>query len=122
MTPLTLEHAPAQAGATDEVVPAQTAATPESVPPLAGDWTIYRAAELHVSLKAMVAEGTERFDLSGVGEFDSSGVQLLLAPRRRLADGGRRAAFVEAPDTVRDVLRAYALESILDAPAQEPGE
>ena len=122
MTPLTLDDAPAQAGATDERVPAQPAATPEREPPLAGDWTIYRAAELHASLKAMVAEGTERFDLSGVGEFDSSGVQLLLATRRSLANGGRRAAFVEAPDTVRGVLRAYALESILDAPALEGGE
>lgn len=122
MTTLTLDNAPAPAVATDDVVPAIPAAASGSAARLAGDWTIYRAAELHASLKAMVAGGAECFDLSGVGEFDSSGVQLLLATRRSVADAGRRAAFVEAPGAVRDVLRAYALESILDAPAQEPGE
>jgi len=94
----------------------------EATHALAGDWTIYRAAEIHASLKAMVADGTDRFDLSDVGEFDSSGVQLLLATRRSLAHAGRRAEFVNAPDTVLDMLRAYALERVLGEQAQEQGE
>jgi ABC-type transporter Mla MlaB component len=78
---------------------------------LAGDWTIYRAAELHALLRERIDGGAERLDLSGIGEFDSSGLQLLLAARRSAAAAGR------APEPVRALCATYGLDGLLDGSA-----
>jgi anti-anti-sigma factor len=71
-------------------------------PALAGDWTIYRAAELRSVLADRVAAGDTEFDLSGIGEFDCAGLQLLLALRRSVARRGAHARLVNMPDAVRE--------------------
>jgi anti-sigma B factor antagonist len=52
---------------------------------LAGDWSIYRAAELQAALQAALAQAgdTLELDLSGVTELDTAGVQLLMTAKRQ---------------------------------------
>lgn len=84
---------------------------------LAGDWTIYRAAELHALLRERIDGGADRLDLSGVGEFDSSGLQLLLAARRSAAAAGRELRLQGAPEPVRVLCDTYGLGGMLDRSA-----
>lgn len=86
---------------------------------LGGDLTIVRAAELRETLLARLAEAPPvlALDLGNVSEFDSAGVQLLLATRRALADAGARLAIVAASPTVRASLALFNLESLI-APAE----
>jgi ABC-type transporter Mla MlaB component len=84
---------------------------------LAGDWTIDRAAELHALLRERIDGGAERLDLSGIGEFDSSGLQLLLAARRSAAAAGRALRLAGAPEPVRALCATYGLDGLLDGSA-----
>lgn len=52
-------------------------------------------------------------DLSGVTEFDSAGVQLLLAARRSLAERGQVLALLDASPVVRDALAVFGLQHTL---------
>jgi anti-sigma B factor antagonist len=52
-------------------------------------------------------------DLSGVTEFDSAGVQLLLATRRSLAARGQTLALLDASPVVRDALAVFGLQHTL---------
>ncbi|MBS0416989.1 MAG: STAS domain-containing protein [Proteobacteria bacterium] len=54
---------------------------------VAGDMTVYAAAELKTALLAEVAAGNSRLDLAQVQEFDTSAVQLLLLLNRELLGG-----------------------------------
>ena len=83
--------------------------------PLAGDWTIYRAAELQPLLQARLAEGADSFDLAGVTEIDSCGLQLLLAARRSAAAAGVQARFLNAPEAVRELCRTFGVRGLLEA-------
>jgi anti-sigma B factor antagonist len=56
-------------------------------------------------------------DLGGVVDFDSSGVQLLLAARRSLAERGDALVITAASPTVRDALALFGLRALLDDPA-----
>jgi anti-sigma B factor antagonist len=51
-----------------------------------GDMTIYNAAELKDELIKLVSQpGEHEIDLSGVGEMDSAGLQLLILAKREAA-------------------------------------
>ena len=55
-----------------------------------GELTIYRAAELRQALlDGLREDGDLTIDLSGVTEFDSAGVQLLIAAKKSAAAGAR---------------------------------
>jgi anti-sigma B factor antagonist len=72
-----------------------------------GEMTIYRAAELKPALlEAVRTHDAPALDLSAVTEFDSAGLQLLLAARREAARLGKQLAIPAASPAVRD---AFAL-------------
>ena len=69
-----------------------------------GEMTIYRAAELNpMLLEAVRAHDAPALDLSAVSEFDSAGLQLLLATRLEAARLGKPLALTAASPAVRDV-------------------
>jgi anti-sigma B factor antagonist len=76
-----------------------------------GEMTIYRAAELHPALlDAVRTHAAPAIDLSAVTEFDSAGLQLLLAVRREAARLGKPLALVDASPAVRDVFALLGLD------------
>lgn len=87
----------------------------ESTPALGlqGECTIVQAAAAREELLAQLAaapEGTSlAIDLHAVTEFDSAGVQLLLALRRSLLDSGRTLTLHAPSEAVRLALRTYHL-------------
>jgi ABC-type transporter Mla MlaB component len=97
---------------------ARAARTPaaEPVAPVSGDLTIYHVGEARAALAAHLARGARRFDLSGVAEIDSSGLQLLAALRNSVARTGGEAEFLQAPAGVRAACALFGLEAWL-APA-----
>ena len=69
-----------------------------------GELTIYRAAELKDPMLAAVRQHeAPAFDLSGVTEFDSAGLQLLLVARQEAAGLGRTLRVQAASAAVREV-------------------
>jgi anti-anti-sigma factor len=83
---------------------------------LGRDLTIVRAAELRETLLARLAQAPAvlALDLGEVSDFDSAGVQLLLATRRSLAEAGARLAIVAASSTVRASLALFGLTGLLE--------
>jgi anti-sigma B factor antagonist len=76
-----------------------------------GEMTIYRAAELKPALlDAVRTHAAPALDLSAVTEFDSAGLQLLLAARQEAARLGKRLAVSAASSTVRDVFALLGLD------------
>ena len=63
---------------------------------------------------AVNAGGDLTLDLSEVTDFDSAGVQLLLAARRSLVERGQRLHVAAASQVVRDGLQVFGLQSLLD--------
>lgn len=90
---------------------------------LAGEMTIYAAAELHSRLLAPLdaCSGLD-IDLSAIDEIDSSGVQLLILARQHAAAAGKPLGLVAPSQPVRDLLELYDLADFLaDQPdAGEP--
>jgi anti-sigma B factor antagonist len=87
------------------------------------EMTIAAAAGLRETLvdavAAIDADGAPlRLDLSAVHDFDSSGVQLLLATRRSLAAQGSALHLVAPTTAVRDALLLFGLQSLLVDPAE----
>lgn len=76
---------------------------------LSGEMTIYRAAELRQELAAGVDAGARTFDLSGVTEIDSSGLQLLAAIRASVARAGGFARFVQPSACVKEICTTCGL-------------
>ena len=85
---------------------------------LGPELTIAFAAASHQQLAEALAHdsGTLTLDLSGVSEFDSAGLQLLLATRRSLAAQGRTLRLVHASVAVRDALDVFGLQPLLAEP------
>jgi anti-anti-sigma factor len=94
---------------------------PAAPPPLAlgPELTIAFAAAARELLADAVQSGHGDFalDLRGVTDFDSAGVQLLLAARRSLAERGDALRLVGASPAVRDALRTFGLQDLLPLPA-----
>lgn len=81
-----------------------------------GEMTIYRAAELQpLLLDAVRAHAAPALDLSAVTEFDSAGLQLLLAARRLAASLGKTLRVVAASPAVADVFALLGLNPEGDA-------
>jgi anti-sigma B factor antagonist len=75
-----------------------------------GELSIYRAAELKpVLLQAVEASRVLEIDLSGVTEFDSAGVQLLLLAKREAGAIGHELRLVRHSAVVVDVLQLLDL-------------
>jgi anti-sigma B factor antagonist len=92
--------------------------TPLSLGP---ELTIVFAAAMQQTLSDAVqaGEGPLVLDLGEVSDFDSAGVQLLLATRRSLADRGRTLHVAAASSAVTDALVVFGLQSLL-MPAAAP--
>lgn len=78
----------------------------------------YRMSWLETLAASAAADGTAlRLDLGGVTDFDSSGVQLLVALRRSLADQGRGLVVTRASAAVSDALATFGLGGLISAAA-----
>ncbi len=72
---------------------------------ITGEMTLYTAAALHARIsKGLERPATELLDLSGVTEFDTAGLQLLLVARRKAAAMGRELHIAAVSPAVADVL------------------
>lgn len=80
-----------------------------------GELTIQFAARQCERLCELVATGTDRLDLSAVGECDSAGLQLLLAARATLSQRGQSLALMNPSAAVRAVLASYGLDVRLES-------
>jgi len=97
---------------------AQPAVADPAATVIAGDMTIYRAAELRVALLAQIEAGVWCFDLAGVTDIDSAGLQLLAAVRASVAHAGGRADFVDPAPCVREACATCGLDSWLSQVAE----
>lgn len=72
-----------------------------------GEMTIYRANELAQSLFEALRDqpGDQALDLSGVTEFDTAGLQILLMARRIAEARGDRLDFLHPSECVAEVLQ-----------------
>jgi anti-sigma B factor antagonist len=89
---------------------------------LGPEMTIPFAAAVREQLaEALRSPGSLTLDLSGVSDFDSSGVQLVLATRRTLAERGD-ALHLHAPNAcVREAAAVFGLQPDL-SPAAVPAQ
>jgi len=93
-------------------------AHPQAVQPvsvkLEGELTIYRANELKpVLLAALDGAADVHFDLAGVSEIDTAGVQLLLLVRREAATRGLRLRLSSPSAAVRGAFELLELTAQL---------
>jgi anti-anti-sigma factor len=87
-------------------------ASPQSLGP---ELTIPYAAEWRSKLAEMLeaCAGNLQLDLGSVTDFDSAGVQLLLATRASLAQRGNALQVTSASPAVRDALALFGLQELL---------
>lgn len=88
-----------------------------------GELTIYRAAELRETLLAALAASPDvdlTLDLSGVTEFDSAGVQLLMAASKSAQARGRALRLVRHSPSVLDGFRVLDLAGQFGDPLTPP--
>lgn len=81
---------------------------------LPAEMTIYHAAEIRTTLLQAVAAGTVKLDLACVGEFDSAGLQLLLAARRTARAAGRHLELLNMPRIVQQACATYGFDEALE--------
>ena len=86
---------------------------------LGPELTIAFAAACHQQLAEALGSGGRglTLDLSSVTEFDSAGLQLLLATRRSLAARGQALHIHEPSAVVRDALAVFGLLDLLSTHA-----
>lgn len=77
--------------------------------------TIYRAGELTARLAAALAEQPQELhlDLHEVSEFDTAGLQILLAARRHMHAAGGVFTAARASECVLDVLELCNLTDLV---------
>jgi anti-sigma B factor antagonist len=86
-----------------------------------GELSIYRAAELKPQiLQAVEASPVLEVDLSGVAEFDTAGLQLLLLAKRVAAEKGHTLRLVRHSAAVVDVLQLLDLAAHFGDPLVVP--
>ncbi|HAT33773.1 MAG TPA: anti-sigma B factor antagonist [Janthinobacterium sp.] len=84
---------------------------------IVGEMTIYRAAELKgVLLAALEQPDSLDIDLSGVTEFDSSGVQLLMLAKRQARQQHQTVQLLAHSPAVLDVLELFNLAAYFGDP------
>lgn len=89
---------------------------------LDGALTIQQAQALRQPLQDALDAGACVFDLSAVTEFDTAGVQLLLAARQHAQTLGTTLALQAASAPVAEVMQRYGLDALLATPAGTPGD
>lgn len=83
---------------------------------LEGEFTIQNAVQMRERLlAALAASETVELDLAGVTEFDSAGLQLLLAAGKSAKAAGRLLRIVATSPSVAEVLEFLALGDLVDA-------
>lgn len=87
---------------------------------LTGEWTIHQIGDHHRALMSAIQAGAWTLDASGITEFDSAGLQLLVAARHTLLRQGRELQLVAASACVRDALANYGLDASLHPVHAEP--
>lgn len=80
---------------------------------LAGEWTIHVIAQQREAMLELVNDGHAIFDVSGITDMDSAGLQLLMSAQRSLAQQGREINLLGTSDAVQAILQAYALDTTL---------
>ncbi|MCU1719422.1 lipid asymmetry maintenance protein MlaB [Pseudomonas sp. 5P_3.1_Bac2] len=86
---------------------------------LSGEFNIYSAQRLKGELLALLAEQNSLdIDLSGVDDFDSAALQLLLLLKREALQGERELRLTGHSPVICEVLDLLNLRAELDAPAQ----
>jgi anti-sigma B factor antagonist len=92
---------------------------------LDGGLSVVDAARQREQLMALMDShpGDLGLDLGRVDEFDTSGVQLLLATQRSLRERGHRLHLTQVSPAVQQALRTYGLDPRLaPLPAADAGE
>lgn len=85
-----------------------------------GEMNIYNALELKAALMKSIDESeTVELDLSGVSEFDSAGLQLLLLARKECERGGKRLRFTAKSAPVESVIGLFNLGELFESPRPE---
>jgi anti-anti-sigma factor len=85
---------------------------------IAGEMTIYAAAELKEALLAAVRTGTAvEIDLADVDEFDTAGFQQLVLAQREALRDGKPFAVSRPSDAVQAVLEMYRVSTPLLTPS-----
>lgn len=85
-----------------------------------GEMTVQHAAEFKQALLAGVAEGRETLlDLSGVGEMDSAGLQLLALARWEAARRGGSLRLAGCSAAVLELLELYGMSAAFGDPEAE---
>lgn len=85
---------------------------------LAGELTIYAAAEAKARLLAPLAECRDvAIDLAGVCEIDSAGLQLLILAQREARAAGRSLRLADPSPAVAELIRLYGLGAWFATPA-----
>jgi anti-sigma B factor antagonist len=93
---------------------------------LAGDLTIYNAAELAMNLLGRLTAGTRLdLDLEGVTELDTAGLQVLLVARREASTRDLPMRWLRPSAPVVQVIETFHLGHLLsddlgDQPASPP--
>lgn len=82
---------------------------------LSGDFTIYVACEVHAAIGAALDAGEDiRLDLSGVGEFDTSALQILRAAGREAGARGISLTLTGHPPALLETMTLLSLGPALD--------
>lgn len=88
---------------------------------VAGDMSIYHAAEMKQEFLKAAAEHAElEIDLAQVSELDTAGFQILVVTKREAQKHGHTLRFVGHSQPVRDVLELYRYESSFGDPVVIP--
>jgi anti-sigma B factor antagonist len=94
---------------------------------LAGEMTIYQAAEIKQPLVAMLqARHDLEIDLSGIIEIDTAGVQLLILIKKEADRAGKKLRLVSHSQAVLEMMNLYNLAGFFGDPliltARQGGE
>lgn len=85
-----------------------------------GEMNIYNALELKAALMKSIDESEAvDLDLSGVSEFDSAGLQLLLLARKECERGGKQLKFTAKSAQVESVIGLFNLGNLFESPRPE---
>lgn len=88
---------------------------------VAGEMTIYHAAEMKGELLRCLGRGTEvEINLSEVSEMDTAGFQLLLLAKREAANAGKPLRLVAHSPATLEVLDLFNMASYFGDPVMMP--
>ncbi|HYE38112.1 STAS domain-containing protein [Methylocaldum sp.] len=84
---------------------------------LAGELTVYHAAEVKRPLMAMLQEKTElEIDLSGISEIDTAGLQLLMLAKKEADRSQKNLRLVSHSAPVLELMDLYDLAGFFGDP------